>query len=149
MSEPIIVPDQPVVVAPEPDGDGFNVDSIEAAMRQDGKLAETPEDTTDDSPWKAVPTPAEKPAAAEKTEPAAEVKPKLDFTPKEPAKAEAAVEEIPEDAAVPRKSEDWKKFRKSYNETRALLRDRDAKLAELQNKTESLKQLEFIQKERD
>jgi hypothetical protein len=140
MSEPIIIPETPALVASVPDitaqpADG-DVDEAFKQFEKDwnteraGKASDKPDATKPEAP--VLPDTA----------------PKLDFTPKTAAAPEPTAE-IREDEPVPRTSADWKKFRQAHNERAALLKDRDAKIAEFGQKAESFKQLESIQKERD
>jgi hypothetical protein len=96
------------------------------------KPAATPETTAPD---------AAKPA--EKSQPGET--PKLNIR----AQDEPVPDHIPDDAPMPRQSAEWKKFRNALNESRALLKDREAKLAEVSKLAESAKELDSIRQERD
>jgi hypothetical protein len=146
MPEEMIIDRNPATITSAPDAggdddmfggldDAINLGIQEAENQTPAKKAQA-EPVTQESPKEA-----DKPKLdikATKTEAAAEV-----------GTTEAEITDIPEDAPVPRKSEDWKKFRQAYTHARALLQDREAKVAELQKQAESLKDVEVLRKERD
>jgi len=127
--------------APDPMEDGlFDVinqaksDEDAAAAADDAQKAADKEDTKE--PTKTDDTPKDEPK--DKT--------KLEI---KPTDSEEAPSEIPADAPVPRKADEWKKFKAKYNENATLLKDREARLAELEQRKPELEQVEAIRAERD
>jgi hypothetical protein len=146
-SAPNIEP-QPSVHAepPDPMEDGLldainqaKTDQDAAAAADDARdAADKPDDATDDKP--------EPKEAEPKDDATPKDKAKLEIKPTEP---EEAPSEIPENAPVPRKAEEWRKFKASYNEKNALLKDREAKLAEWEQRRADIDQMDAIRAERD
>ena len=113
-------------------------DGLEDAIRQD---QETP-----DAPKKGEPEPEKKPAQEDKPDEA----PKLKLGTQEQKSAEPAPEEVKWDdtAPVPRRREDWDKFREARNREVTTLTDKlkgyETKLAELEPKAADLGALEEL-----
>jgi hypothetical protein len=133
-------------VLPEAPPDPGQVDDmfagLDAAIRKDQEAAGVPKDT-------GMPD-ASKEEAPPKEEPKADEGPKLKLGSKEEKPAEPAPEEVKWDdtAPVPRKREEWDKFREARNKEVTGLTEKlkayEAKLAELEPKAADLGSLEEL-----